>query len=203
MRNRIIVCLILLGIWTILVLINNIDWFDSLVYDLVSSFRSDGMTSVMKIFTSFCDVKIIVFLSIISLLSLIWKRKESLYIVGTLGVAVTINLIFKNIFLRERPLNLRLIEETGFSYPSGHAMASMAFYGAILIIVNNLMIDKKYKYIISSILITIIFLVGISRVYLGVHYPSDIVGGWLISFVLLNILDYIIRRINESINNRS
>ena len=82
-------------------------------------------------------------------------------------------------------------------------MGSMAFYGSIIVIVKNLKIDKKYKYIINSILGFIILMVGISRIYLGVHYPSDILGGWLISFILLNILDYIIRRENESANNRS
>lgn len=203
MRNRIIICILALVLWTILVLTNSIEWFDSTVYETITLIKSDGMTNVMKIFTSFCDVKIMVILSLISLLGLICKRKEPIYLVGTLGLATILNLGLKNIFTRERPTILRLIEETGFSYPSGHAMGSMAFYGSIIVIVKNLKIDKKYKYIINSILGFIILMVGISRIYLGVHYPSDILGGWLISFILLNILDYIIRRENESANNRS
>ena len=203
MRNRIIICILALFLWTILVLTDNIEWFDSIVYETITLIKSDRMTNVMKLFTSFCDVKLMVILSLISLLGLIWKRKESIYLVGTLGLATILNLGLKNIFTRERPTILRLIEETGFSYPSGHAMGSMAFYGSIIVIVKNLKIDKKYKYIINSILGFIILMVGISRIYLGVHYPSDILGGWLISFILLNILDYIIRRENESANNRS
>ena len=203
MRNRVIGSLIILVIWIILVLTNNIYWFDDWIYNFFFFLKSEGLTSVMKIITAFSNVKIMIGLSIISLFSLIWKRKESLYMVGTLGCSTIINLILKNIFRRDRPLHYRFIEESGFSFPSGHAMGSTAFYGSIIVMIKNSKIDKKLKYIINSLLGLLIFLIGISRIYLGVHYPSDIVGGWIVGFILLNILDYIVRSQNESINNRS
>ncbi len=203
MRSRIIGSIIFLIIWTILVLTNNIAWFDDLVYNFIYSLKSDSLTSVMKVITSFSNVKIMIVLTLLSLLGLIWKRKESIYLVATLGLSTTINLILKNIIRRDRPLHFRFIEETGFSYPSGHAMGSIAFYGSIIVIIKNSNIDKKYKYIINSILGLLIISIGISRIYLGVHYPSDIVGGFTIGFILLNILDYVIRRENEKLNNRS
>ena len=203
MRNRIIVSIVLLVIWIILVLTNNTYWFDNLVYDFLISLKSTYLTSIMRVITALSNVQIMIGLAIILLLCLIWKRKESIYIIVTLGCSTIINLIFKNIIARERPDHLRLIEETGYSFPSGHAMGSMAFYGSLIVIIKNSKLAKKYKYIINILLGLLIFLIGISRIYLGVHYPSDIIGGWFIGFILLNILDYIVRRENESFNNRS
>ena len=203
MRNRIIVSLILLIIWGYLVLTNNTIWFDDAVYNFLISFKNDSLTSIMKVITALSGVEVMIVLSILSLFGLIWKRKESFYVVGTLGVSTIINLILKNIIRRDRPITLRLIEETGYSFPSGHAMGSMAFYGSIIVLIKNSKLDKKYKYLINCLLSLIIFLIGISRIYLGVHYPSDILGGWIIGFILLNGLCLIIRRENESTNNRS
>ena len=203
MRNRVVVSLIFLIMWTILVLTNNVGWFDDLVYDFVYGLKCDNLTSFMRIITSFSSVKVMVLLTALSLIGLIWKRKESIYLVTTLGISTIINLVLKNIIRRDRPSHEWLVEESGFSNPSGHAMGSMAFYGSIIVIVKNSKIDKKYKYIIYGIIGLLIFMIGISRVYLGVHYPSDIISGWIIGFILLNILDYMIRRENEKLNNRS
>ena len=203
MRNRVVISLLFLIVWTVLILTDNVGWFDDLVYDFVYSLKSDSLTSVMKIITSFSSVKLMALLTALSLVGLIWKRKESIYLVTTLGISTIINLLLKNIIRRDRPLHEWLVEESGFSNPSGHAMGSMAFYGSIIVIVKNSKIDKKYKYLIYGILGFLIFMIGISRVYLGVHYPSDIISGWIIGFILLNILDYMIRRENEKLNNRS
>lgn len=197
MRNKVICFILLFIIWTILVLTNNLTWFDNAIYSFLISFKSTNLTNFMIFITNLSGVKFMIIVSILSLSLLIWKRKECLYLIGSLGVGVTLNLILKNIFNRERPINLRLIEENGFSYPSGHAMASLAFYGAIIVIVNNLNIDKKYKYLINIFLGLLIFLIGLSRIYLGVHHPSDIIGGWLIIIGLLFILDYIIKKENK------
>lgn len=203
MRNRIVVSLLFLIIWTVLILTDNVGWFDNLVYDFVYSLKGDGLTNFMKIITSFSSVKVMALLTALSLIGLIWKRKESIYLVTTLGISTIINLILKNIIRRDRPSHEWLVEETGFSNPSGHAMGSMAFYGSIIVIVKNSKIDKKYKYVIYCLFGLLIFMIGISRVYLGVHYPSDIISGWLVGFILLNLLDYMIRRENEKLNNRS
>lgn len=203
MKNRVVISLIILIMWTILVLSGNISFFDNAIYEALISFKSDIFTNIMKVITFFSSVKLMIILGSISLLLLIFKRKESLYLLCSLSVSSIINLVFKNIIKRDRPTILRLIDETGYSYPSGHAMASMSFYGAIIVLVLNSNLEKKYKWLINIIFSILIFLIGISRIYLGVHYPSDIIGGWIIGFILLNILNEIIkRRKNESTNNR-
>ena len=194
MRNRVILAIILLIVLIILIITGYVSSFDNIVYNFIISFKNDRFTRIMKIITFLSSVKLMVILSLLSLIWLLFRKKEPLYILGTLCVSSLINVVFKNIFKRDRPNILRLIEETGYSFPSGHAMASMAFYGSIIVLALNYKMEKKYKWIINIFLGILIFLIGMSRIYLGVHYPSDILGGWLIGFILLNILNEIIKR---------
>lgn len=194
MRNRVILAIILLIVLIILIITGDVSSFDNIVYNFIISFKNDRFTRIMKIITFLSSVKLMVILSLLSLIWLLFRKKEPLYILGTLCVSSLINVVFKNIFKRDRPNILRLIEETGYSFPSGHAMASMAFYGSIIVLALNSKMEKKYKWIINIFLGILIFLIGMSRIYLGVHYPSDILGGWLIGFILLNILNEIIKR---------
>ena len=194
MRNRVILAIILLIVLIILIITGYVSSFDNIVYNFIISFKNDRFTRIMKIITFLSSVKLMVILSLLSLIWLLFRKKEPLYILGTLCVSSLINVVFKNIFKRDRPNILRLIEETGYSFPSGHAMASMAFYGSIIVLTLNSKMEKKYKWIINIFLGILIFLIGMSRIYLGVHYPSDILGGWLIGFILLNILNEIIKR---------
>lgn len=194
MRNRVILAIILLIVLIILIITGYVSSFDNIVYNFIISFKNDRFTRIMKIITFLSSVKLMVILSLLSLIWLLFRKKEPLYILGTLCVSSLINVVFKNIFKRDRPNILRLIEETGYSFPSGHAMASMAFYGSIIVLALNSKMEKKYKWIINIFLGILIFLIGMSRIYLGVHYPSDILGGWLIGFILLNILNEIIKR---------
>lgn len=105
-------------------------------------------------------------------------RIAVLIAVATAG-GQTLNLALKNAFARERPdMTLRLIEATSTSFPSGHAMAGSIFYltmGALLARMSPRRREKAY-FIAAALLIT--FLVGFSRVYLGVHYPTDVLAGW-------------------------
>lgn len=204
MKKRIIVSLIFLVVLIILVISNNISWFDEPIYCFLNSFNSDKMTNIMKFFTFFAETKTIVILSILSLISFWFKNNKSLYIIGSIASSTVINIILKLIFRRDRPNHIHYVVENTYSFPSGHAMASMTFYGSIIVLLLNSKINKIIKYIVSIILGLLIFIIGVSRVYLGVHYPSDILGGWLISFILLNILNEILKgKDYESINNRS
>lgn len=99
---------------------------------------------------------------------------------------------FKVSFERIRPEFDRVIEITGYSFPSGHAMISLAFFGMLsYLLVQNYTFLQSYKKIIYIITGLFIFMVGFSRVYLGVHYPTDVFGGylagatWLLVCVLL------------------
>jgi len=185
MKKRIVISLIVFIIWTLLVFTNKLVWFDDAIYNFLYGFKGDTCTKIMQFFTIFAEP---IILTGVGLVVLICKYKKFLFLVGTICGSSLLNLILKNIFRRERPLHFRFIEEKGFSFPSGHAMASMSFYGFLIILIMSSKLGKKYKYFLSIILGIIIFLVGLSRIYLGVHYPSDIISGYLVSFMWLNIV---------------
>ena len=84
--------------------------------------------------------------------------------------------------------------ENSYSFPSGHSMMSMIFYGLIIYYIMKYMKNKRLKNIFVPLLSAIIFLIGISRIYLGVHYATDVLCGWIIGLVYLIIFIKILNR---------
>ncbi|MFQ9439869.1 MAG: phosphatase PAP2 family protein [Acutalibacteraceae bacterium] len=106
----------------------------------------------------------------------------------SVAVAIGLSVMFKLHFSRPRPSVLRLIEETGFSFPSAHAMLSSALYIMLIILVCKYLKSILAKIVLVPCLSALILVVAYSRVYLGVHYITDIIGGWLIGFAITLIV---------------
>ena len=159
--------------------------FDTAVYKFVIGFRSDSLTKVLLFITKFASVKEIVFLCAVSLIGLFWKYYKSLFLVLNVIASTIFNVVIKNIMMIPRPNILRLAEETGYSFPSGHSMASVAFYGFIIYLILSSNMNKYLKVVISSFIVILIIVIGFSRVYLGVHNASDVIAGYAISTGLL------------------
>ena len=159
--------------------------FDTAVYKFVIGFRSDSLTKVLLFITKFASVKEIVFLCAVSLIGLFWKYYKSLFLVLNVIASTIFNVVIKNIMMIPRPNLLRLAEETGYSFPSGHSMASVAFYGFIIYLILSSNMNKYLKIVFSSLLVILIIVIGFSRVYLGVHNASDVIAGYAISTGLL------------------
>ncbi len=106
-----------------------------------------------------------------------WGQLRFLFI--SVGGAALLNLILKNVFLRPRPdFPGAYLQDTGFSFPSGHAMISIVFYGAVAYLLFIALKSWRYKVLSVLVMVIIAAMVGFSRLYLGVHYLSDILGGW-------------------------
>lgn len=176
--------ILLFIIWLSLMLSNNLKWFDEPICNTIISFRSGGLDTFMRFITSLSNPVVIIFLCSLSLIFLFIKKRWPIALVSTSLISVAFNQGIKNIVKRPRPLRLRLIEESGYSFPSGHAMGSMAFYGFVILLISKSKINKYFKMVLILILSVLILLIGVSRVYLGVHYPSDIVGGFILSMAL-------------------
>ncbi len=89
-----------------------------------------------------------------------------------------LNLLLKHLFQRARPELFRVVEESGYSFPSGHAMVSMCFYGMAAFLIMRLVPSWRGRLTVMTLAVLLIVAIGISRIYLGVHYPSDVVAGY-------------------------
>ena len=103
-----------------------------------------------------------------------------------LGVTI-INNLLKVIIARDRPNINRLVTETGYSFPSGHSITSMVFYGYLIYLIYKYIDTKKIKILLIIILSLLIVTIGFTRIYLGVHYTSDVIGGFLLGVAYLII----------------
>lgn len=159
---------------------NYLESFDQSIIRFVYSFRSDGITELMKFFT-FLGGEIFLVSGIILLLALLLrKHKISSFNFAVLLVFGTIiNLLLKNVYQRPRPDYLPLLFESTYSFPSGHAMNSFIFYSCIVyFIIRNI---KNTGVRVATILFfgALVYMIGLSRIYLGVHYPSDVLAGFI------------------------
>lgn len=103
-------------------------------------------------------------------------------LLSTLG-SYGLNALLKSIFIRTRPLKYLLIQQGGYSFPSGHAMVSMAFYTTMTYLLLKNEDRRKVKITSWTINFTVIALIGFSRIYLGVHWPTDVLMGYLIGYI--------------------
>src|SRR5699024_3326183 len=92
--------------------------------------------------------------------------------------AGVLNKTIKYIFRKPRPSFEHLVVQGGYSFPSGHAMGSTIMYGGLLVVLFYLVKSKGIRTLFALLFVGLILLIGISRIYLGVHYPSDIIGGY-------------------------
>ena len=160
---------------------------DIIGYKIISRFLiSDFATPIAKFITNFGGAIFLIVLTIV-LFILIKNRKIGLSIFSNLVIITVLNQLLKNILQRPRPTEYRIIEETGYSFPSGHSMISMAFYGYLIYLIYKYVKNKYVKWTSIVLLSTLICSIGISRIYLGVHYTSDVLGGFLISISYLVI----------------
>lgn len=169
---------------------NNI--IDQSIYNTIIKLKSDISTQLFKIITFFASIRFMIIISIIILL--IKKIKNRHLIIINILSDVILNLFLKNIFKRTRPLDIMLIKEKGYSFPSGHTMIATIFYGFIIYLIAKSNISKNIKIITITSLTILILLIGISRIYLGVHYATDVIGGYLISISYLILFIHIINK---------
>lgn len=160
---------------------------------IVENLRSDFLTPIMKLITMFGSSYILIGITLFSIIGL--KNKKYGFLISiNLICSFFLSQILKFIIQRERPVGYNLIIEKGFSFPSGHSMVSTAFYGFLIYLIYCYLKNKKIKVSLIIFLSILILSIGISRVYLGVHYMSDVVSGFLLSISYLILYVRIINR---------
>ena len=182
----VIISLLMFGILAYLVRENKTGDFDHFIYSSVTFVKNDYFTGFYKFITMFASEIIVLFIALLFLL--IFKNKRyGIFVIFNAFNILILNILLKLIFMRDRPYDLMIITETGYSFPSGHAMCALGFYGFIIYLTWHFNLEKKVKIIFTILLSILIVLLGVSRVYLGVHYASDVLAGYMVSAAYLII----------------
>lgn len=182
-------CLLLFVIlgYTVRFYPQNLVAFDSGIQTVVRGDLPSGLTTFFTSLTKIGNMPVIVTWVSLMTAFLFWKRyySEAILLVGNLALTGLLVLILKNIYQRPRPGIEHLIAEKGFSFPSGHALVASLVIGSVLIIVSQTFQEGWFRRFLQGFLILLILTLPLSRVYLGVHYPSDVIGSLLLGFGIL------------------
>lgn len=187
--------LVIFGVITYAVVSGKITGFDNKVYSIVTKITNPALDTIHKIITFFGSVVgIIVFA--IAILIFMKDKKKALWIDGGTALATVLNNIVKFSVRRERPLVRRLVEEHSYSFPSGHTMGAVGFYGMMIFFIWRSSIDKTKKIVYTSLLTLLIIAIMVSRIYLGAHFASDVLGGAVLASAFLIVYTSFIKKKN-------
>lgn len=160
---------------------NDLQAVDETVGEFVTSFRSDALTTYFKVATDLGDRNAYIAFTVLLAAFFFFKKRSWKFIAQTcivLVLATLSNIVLKRVFNRARPSLEHLVEVNTLSYPSGHSMSAMAFYGFLIFLCLRYRMPQWLRFLLVSILVILILSVGLSRIYLGVHYPTDVAGGF-------------------------
>jgi undecaprenyl-diphosphatase len=140
----------------------------------------------MKIITNIGSVVGVLTIFIISII--VFKDKTTrIMLLSNITLIGILSLVLKTIFSRERPLESIIKMPTSYSFPSGHTFFAVGFYGLIVYFISKSNIKKSIKTLLIIISSLLIFLIGFSRIYLGVHHFTDVIGGLIYGLLILII----------------
>lgn len=164
--------------------------FDRTIISAVQGQEAPWLTFIMKTFTWIGSAYVVAPVTLIGFLVLFFKlnrRPQAFLLSAVIVGTVVLNTVLKFYFQRERPEIHRILDANGFSFPSGHTMMAFSLYSILGYIVwrNVKTRSGSFMIILTASIMTI--LIGVSRIYLGVHFPSDIVGGLLASGLWVTI----------------
>ncbi|WP_462410855.1 phosphatase PAP2 family protein [Neobacillus sp. Marseille-QA0830] len=164
--------------------------FDSIVIAAIQGLESPWVTKVMKWFTFVGSFPVITVISVVVIFfgyKVLHHRQEIILFIFAIIGSTVINHILKQVYHRVRPDIHRLINISGYSYPSGHAMNAFTVYVILTFLLWRHIPSRWGRTLLIVFSTVMILAIGISRIYLGVHYPSDIIGGYLASGCWLTV----------------
>ncbi len=204
MKKKLIIPIVLLISFIIimtLVLTNNITEFDNGIYNFLIDKRCSSLDFLFTNVTKLGNT--ITVICIMSVLLITLNNINRIMLTINIFFTTILNQMVKYIIQRPRPEHLRLIKQGGYSFPSGHAMISIALYGFLIYVTNKKVKNKYIKILLNILLISLIMLIGLSRIYVGVHYPSDVLAGYLFALVILYTTIIVSNKIRGNINDKN
>jgi undecaprenyl-diphosphatase len=160
--------------------------FDEATRAAVHQLASPTLTTVMRGISFLGSTRFLFAATVVMVLAFIYwhKRREATLLGVTMIGAGILNMTLKLAFKRIRPEPFfNLATPKSFSFPSGHSLASFCFFGGLAAIINARIESRRLRVVIASAAGVIIFLIGLSRIYLGVHYATDVIAGFLSALI--------------------
>ncbi|WP_339252912.1 phosphatase PAP2 family protein [Sporosarcina sp. FSL W8-0480] len=204
-------CILFIGVFAIIVtgiFLNIMPMFDRPIIDLVQGWEAPWLTPIMNGFSFIGSTKVVMVLIIAVTALLFWsfRARSSAYFFffATVGTGA-LNQVLKLVFKRERPEFHRIAEAVGYSFPSGHTMMAFTLFAMAVILLWRQIRIRAGKIALLTFAIFMFGMIALSRIYLGVHYPSDIAGGiaasafWVVFTVF--VFDTYQRRKKQSLVN--
>lgn len=163
--------------------------FDMSVRMWVHGFASPGMTAAMKFITELGSLGLFIAFAIAlaAFLARGWKRGAMWLALSIAGAAI-LSVVLKHGFHRPRPVPFFGVAPHSYSFPSGHSLFSLCFYGTLAGLINARVRSLWLRVLVWAAAALLVFAIGLSRIYLGVHYPSDVVAGYLAALVWVSAL---------------
>ncbi|CFX98384.1 Phosphatidic acid phosphatase type 2/haloperoxidase [Syntrophomonas zehnderi OL-4] len=176
-------------------LISKIVALDYLIQQKIMAANTPWLSQVMAVITNLGSPLAYITIAVLVFIGLGWQKRwwEALFSISSLFSAWVLMGFLKNIIARPRPLGEALTIATGFSFPSGHAMLSLAFYGFLALVVSG-DCPPKYRSLIRVGFSVLILIIGFSRVYLNVHYTSDVLAGYILGALILAVNWWVMKK---------
>jgi membrane-associated phospholipid phosphatase len=161
---------------------------DDSVFAYLKNHVSERNNDVMQFFTFLGTHEFLIPANLLLIAYFLFIKKQKWYSIKVPAIALSsLGLMFllKHTFNRQRPAIPLLEEARGLSFPSGHALMSVTFYGLLIYIIFKNVRNREFKWTLITLLILLILIIGFSRIYLRVHYASDVMAGYCIGFLWL------------------
>jgi undecaprenyl-diphosphatase len=201
----IILVLFILSFFVFVFLARRIFWqrkdeFDYAVFDFMKPLISELRTDTMELFTFLGTHTFLIPMNLLLIGYFLFIKRHRWYSITIPVVSLgglSLMVILKNLFGRPRPEDPLLRTVSGLSFPSGHALLSTAFYGLLIYLVWHNVANKFLRWLLISLLLLLILIIGLSRIYLRVHYASDVLAGFAMGLIWLVLSIWIVRKIER------
>jgi len=169
---------VLFALITALMLTGQLAGWESGVYAFLAGMISPPLTNVVILITDIGSPTALIVIVVALVLIPYTRHRLAIPVVCSAVLAVILTNVLKVLIARERPDILRLVTESGYGFPSGHAFSNAAFYVIVILIVFHLTQSRPIRTVTVIVGVLLPFLIGTSRIYLGVHYAGDVLAGW-------------------------
>jgi len=167
-----------------LLLTENVSGMDRAGFALAVAWRSEGLTSFFQTLTQLGSAVVLAPVGVVLIVFLFVRRQraEAVCLLLTLGGGELLNKLLKVVFARSRPTDFQLVAlPDSFSFPSGHAMIAPAFYCMLALLASRWLQAQRWAVLVQPLTFALVILLSLSRVYLGVHFLSDVVTGFCLA----------------------